>query len=271
MKLFNRDLSMYAQNAYRIPSYLAYFIKCFRIFQQPVPFILSYLRMTPPSGGVIELRNGLQIRLSSHPHDAITVFIIFIRNDYGVVPPRSTVIDIGANIGVYSLFAASCGARRVIAFEPNAEAFRCLQHNIRVNHLETVIEPHRFAVAGSAGKSMRFPKNASAYNSFLRGESAEEYELVKTIDLKRMMHKIERVDLLKMDCEGAEWEILKSTDRDVLDRIDAIRMEYHLGFRDQIAAFLQHNGFSMKYLAGTIDAGTMWLDKPRRDPILKRG
>jgi FkbM family methyltransferase len=261
MKLLNRDLAMYARNAYRIPAYFVYFFKCFWIFKKPLSFILSYIRMIPPSGGVIELRNGIQIHLSSHPHDVVTVFIIFIRNDYGVVPPRSTVIDIGANIGVYSLYAASCGACRVIAFEPNTEAFRCLQHNIRVNHLETVIEPRRFAVAGSAGKRMRFPKNASPYNSFLRGESAKEYEFVKTIDLMNIMEDFDHVDLLKMDCEGAEWDILRGAGHDVLDRIGAIRMEYHLGQRDQIAGFLQQNGFSLIHLAGTKDAGTMWLAK----------
>lgn len=261
MKLFNRDLAMYARNAYRIPAYFAYFFKCFRVFKKPVSFILSYIRMIPPSGGVIELRKGIQIHLSSHPHDVVTVFIIFIRNDYGVVPPRSTVIDIGANIGVYSLYAASCGACRVIAFEPNTEAFRCLQHNIRANHLETVIEPHRLAVAASSGRRMRFPKNASAYNSFLRGVSSVEFELVKTIGLKGIMGKIDRLDLLKMDCEGAEWEILNGAGHDVVDRIDAIRMEYHLGQRDQIAAFLQSNGFSIKYLAGNKAAGTLWAEK----------
>jgi FkbM family methyltransferase len=261
MKLFNRDLAMYARNAHRLPAYFLYFFKCFRIFKKPARFILSYLQMVPPSGGEIELYNGIRIRLSSHPHDVVTVFIIFIRNDYGAVPPRSTVIDIGANIGVYSLYAASGGARRVIAFEPNGEAFRCLQQNIRTNHLESIVEPHRFAVAASAGGRMRFPKNASAYNSVLRGASTAESELVKTIGLKEIMKSIDRVDLLKMDCEGAEWEILNGAGRGVMERIEAIRMEYHLGQRDQIAAFLQSHGFSIKYLSGTKAAGTMWVEK----------
>jgi FkbM family methyltransferase len=270
MMLYNRDLAMYARNAFRIPAYFVYFIKCFRIFKKPVPFILSYLRMIPPSGGVIELRNGMQIHLSSHPHDVVTVFIIFIRNDYGMVPPRSTVIDIGANIGVFSLFAASCGAAKISAYEPNSEAFRCLERNIHANHLESVIEPHRFAVASSAGRRIRFPKRSSPYNSFLRGESAKEFEFVNTIDLARIMKNIDHVDLLKMDSEGVEWDILNATGRDLLDRIDAFRMEYHLGQRDQIASFLQGNGFSLKYLAGTKDAGTIWLSKPGRNPFFKR-
>ncbi len=261
MKLFNRDLAMFARNAYRIPAYFVYFFKCFRIFKKPASFILSYIQMITPSGGVIELRNGIQIRLSNHPHDVVTVFIIFIRNEYGMVPPRSTVIDIGANIGVYSLFAASCGACRVIAFEPNTEAFDCLQHNIRENHLETVIEPHQFAVASLAGRKIRFPKRSSPYNSFLRGESAQEYEFVKTVDLAAVMKNIDHVDLLKMDCEGGEWDILAGAGRDLFARIDAIRMEYHLGQRDQIAGLLQRNGFSIKYLAGTKAAGTMWAEK----------
>ncbi|RPI00204.1 MAG: FkbM family methyltransferase [Ignavibacteriae bacterium] len=261
MKFFNRDFSLIARHAYHLPSYPAYFLKCFSIFKRPTQIISCYLRMTPPPTGVVDLRSGLTVHLSSHPHDIVTIFIIFIRGEYGRISPGSTVIDIGANIGAFSLFAASCGASKVFAFEPNAEAFQCLQKNIHANRLDSVIKPHRFAVAGSAGRRIRFPKNASAYNSFLRGESAKEYEFVKTIDLTRIMKNIDHVDLLKMDCEGAEWEILHGTNREVLDRIDAIRMEYHLGQRDQIAAFLQQNGFSLKMLAGPKYAGNMWLDK----------
>jgi FkbM family methyltransferase len=261
MRLFNRDLAMYRRNAARIPAYGFYFLRCFLLFQHPLTFIASYLRMTPPPEQKVTLRNGMVIHLSGHPHDIVTVFLIFVRRDYGMVPNSSTVIDIGANIGVYALYAAFCGARSVKAYEPNSEAYTCLQRNIRENRLEGVIAPFQFAVTGQAGNTVRFPKASSAYNQILAADTSEEYESVGTVDLSTIMNDIDRVDVLKMDCEGSEWEILQAADRNLLEAIRAIRMEYHMGHRDRITSLLEGNGFSRQYMFGTMNAGTMWFTK----------
>jgi FkbM family methyltransferase len=261
MKLFNRDPAMYVRNISRIPPYAWYFLKCFLLFREPLRFIQAYLRRQPPPDGRITLRSGMEIRLSGHPHDVVTVFVIFVRRDYGGLPPGCTVIDIGANIGVFSLFAAHCGARSVRAYEPNSEAFRCLQSNIRANRLEAAVAARQFAVTGKAGGTVRFPKQASAYNAILPEQSTVDSETVATTDLAEILAGMDRVDVLKLDCEGAERDILTAAERSVLDKIDSIRMEYHLGHRDEITGFLETNGFSREYATGTMEAGTMWFSR----------
>jgi len=79
----------------------------------------------------LEFRNGLKIQLSNHPHDLITVFVVFVKKDYGDVLKNNIVVDIGANIGAFSLLAAKMGAKKVFAYEPNQVAFEVLQNNIK--------------------------------------------------------------------------------------------------------------------------------------------
>jgi FkbM family methyltransferase len=264
MKLFNREPAMILRNWAKVPAYLLFLPRCFIVFRNPMQFIAAYMRMEAPSGGTLTLRNGMVIHLSSHPHDVVTVFLIFVRQDYGRPVRGSAVVDIGANIGVFSLFAAYCGASRVIAYEPNSEAFRALERNIHANHLESIIESHQFAVTDSEGKTVHFPKASSAYNRILPEGSPVEYETINTINLAAIMRGLVRVDLLKLDCEGAEWDILRAADRAVLEGIHAIRMEYHMGLRDTVTDFLETNGFTRRYQTGTKDAGTMWFDRRPR-------
>jgi FkbM family methyltransferase len=261
MKIFNRDLAMYQRNLHRIHFYGWYFTKCFFLFKNPSAFIRSYLQLTLPKDRLVRLRNGMTITLSEDPYDVATIFGIFVRKDYGDVQPGSVVIDIGANIGGFSLFAAACGARRVEAYEPNTEAFQCLNRNIRINHLETVIQSRQFAVTNSAGEKVRFPRKASPFNAILPDHTQADYETIETIDLPRIMQNLGRVQMLKLDCEGAEWDILFSSDRSVLSRFDAIRLEYHLGKGEEIRSLLERSGFIVKRKTGNRDAGIMWLKR----------
>jgi FkbM family methyltransferase len=263
MSLFHRDFAMYARNFGMLPSYPLYFLRCIQRMRHPADFLAAYIRMAPPSGNVVEMRGGMKIHLSSHPHDAVTVFLIFLREDYGRIAPKSIIVDIGANIGVFSLYAAYSDAARILAYEPNSESFQSLKNNVESNGLETVIQPHHLAVGAVSGRQVRFPKTSSPYNAVLRDNTSETYDLVETVDLRRILQDVPHVDLLKMDCEGAEGEILNAADPELFSRIDAIRMEYHLSLRDEIIALLRKYGFRVRFLRGPKAAGTAWFDKIR--------
>lgn len=265
MNLFNRDIASYARNIPRIPSYIAYVLKCLALFRKPLRFIYAYLTVTPIAERVVELRSGLKIHLSEHPHDIITIFVVFVRKDYGEMPSHGSVIDIGANIGVFSLYAAHCGkTSKVYAYEPNSESFRYLLKNIKANNLEQVIVPHRLAVTGASNGTVRFPKKSSMYNAIIEGKSDADFEEVETTDLATMVSGIENVDLLKLDCEGAEYDILMKSGQEVLDRISAIRMEYHRGREAEVSAFLGKYGFTRcRYSPDSELTGNLWYRRQR--------
>jgi hypothetical protein len=94
----------------KILNYLFWFIKCILIFKRPFFIVYKYIKRNTPITTPLSLRNGLKIILSTHPHDIVTAFVVFVKGDYGKVEQGTTVVDIGANIGIFSLYAASMGA-----------------------------------------------------------------------------------------------------------------------------------------------------------------
>ena len=76
-------------------------VRLFSIAEDPFALFWHYLKATSPSQ--IRLRTGHRLYCSDHPHDLITFFVIFIKRDYGKISPNSVVVDVGANIGLFSL------------------------------------------------------------------------------------------------------------------------------------------------------------------------
>jgi FkbM family methyltransferase len=213
---------------------------------------------------MVGLRSGLKIFLSGDRYDIVTAFLVFVREDYGRIEPGSTVIDIGANVGVFSLYAADRHARRVYAYEPNSQSFACLQRNITANHLEAVIVPHQLAVAGADGEDVKFPIQSSAFNAIITDDTAPAFEWVKTTTLARILrdNSIEQVDVLKLDCEGAEYDIVFQSPDDMWPRIDHIRLEYHKAQVDRLTAFFADRHFAVIALRQDNPRwGNMWLAK----------
>lgn len=121
-----------------------------------------------------------------------------------------TVLDLGANIGYYSLLAGrQVGEKgRVFAFEPYHETFSLLQKNIEANGLNNVI-PVEKAVSNQCGKQKLFLASDPGEHS-LGGESGKKFIEVEvtTVDEFVKGQNIS-VDLVKMDVEGAEMHVLE--------------------------------------------------------------
>jgi FkbM family methyltransferase len=258
-KILSRDLSRYVKRIPEIPMYFWYLCKCFLLFKDPLRFIWAYLSMSSLSERRVELRNGLHINLSEHPHDIVTVFAIFVREDYGAIPSGGAVVDIGANIGIFSLYAASHRAAKVSAYEPNSEAFQCLLKNIDANGLKAVVTPSQLAVTNRDGATVKFPTKASMYNAIITDENCSDFEFVQTISLARILGQTGKVDILKLDCEGAEYDILLNASQEALSQVASIRMEYHPGQTRELGAALQRHGFRQYHLnADTSVSGNVW-------------
>ena len=215
------------------------------IVRSPFKMLKHYIIQTSPK--IIVLRNGFRINMSSHPHDLMTFFGVFLRKDYGFIKPGSIVIDIGANIGIFSLYTVQSGAKKVYAFEPSKEAFEILVSNIKSNNLIEKIIPINKAVSDQDNLKILFPMVSSPYN-MINGiiNDQLEYCEIYTITLSKFITEldIERVDLLKLDCEGAEFVILPSLNQNSLSRINDIRMEYH-GDPTSLVTHLNQNNYDI--------------------------
>jgi FkbM family methyltransferase len=132
-----------------------------------------------------------------------------------LVQPGWTVIDVGANIGYFTLLMANrVGPQgKVIAFEPLIENFSILRENIKLNgHLNVVVE--NLALMNSTGRiELRSATpGAITWVASVRVDqnSAVESESVEAISLDEYVRKkgIAKVDFLKIDVEGAEESVL---------------------------------------------------------------
>lgn len=259
MKILGRPLRRYTANLLRLHLHLRDLGRAVALFTDPWSVITCYVRRTRPVSGVISLRSGLQIHLSEDPLDVVTVVGIFVRRDYGAVHAGSEVVDIGANIGVFALYAIHCGASRVHAYEPSADAFACLERNVRANNLQSRIEAFKVAVGAGPERTIPFPRRSSVFNS-LDGAGGRDCDDVPLETLATVLRRLERPELIKLDCEGEEERILAEASLDTLRRVQDIRLEYHHGRGAAIAADVARRGFVVEH-RWDADArgGLLWL------------
>jgi len=175
------------------------------------------------------------------------------------IPPNATVYDIGANVGYYSLLAGVLvgSGGKVYAFEPLPRNVNYLHKHVTLNHLKN-IEIIEAAVSDKSGKAF-FDLSASSAMGHISQTGSIEVQLVS---LDKLLEKGELLppDYMKVDVEGAEYEVLKGA-MTALDRyhpilfLDTHQREAH---RPAIT-LLQELGYSFKILDGKTLAETKEL------------
>lgn len=190
---------------------------------------------------------------------------VYVKKVYGE-KLHGVVLDIGANIGAFSVYAGDT-ANRVYAFEPESSNYAQLVKNIQLNKKSEKIIPLKVAV-GRESKDIyiykgRFNKGASS----AMYKITDEREVAKMRGLTNLMDElgIHKVDLLKIDIEGGEYDLLYGLPKEKFEKIDKIILEYHyvdgesrvdlnnylvsLGYKTNI-----HRGLGFIIGTGTIEA-----------------
>ena len=180
--------------------------------------VIGYVLFVSNKTGIVVLRGGqkLKIRLSNYL-DIGSIIEVYQRKEYSppflYISDNATIIDIGASIGDFSVYCASSfDGSKILSYEPDENAFELLRKNIQLNHLENKITPYPFGISGTRTK---IKIGTNRYNSISVEDVFKE-------------NNIEKCDLLKVDCEGMEYEILLSTSKEILQCINAMVMECHI-------------------------------------------
>jgi FkbM family methyltransferase len=126
------------------------------------------------------------------------------------------IIDIGANVGIVSFyFAKKYPNAKIFAYEPHPLNFQNLVKGIEVNNI-TNIYPFNLAVFSESDMDVKIflHENNTSASSVFRFLSSDPFVEVKTISLEDIIkqNNISYIDFLKIDCEGAEFDILENTD-----------------------------------------------------------
>lgn len=230
-------------------------------------YVLYYLGLKK-GGATYLLRNGTTLRDKEGTASG-TIAVVFIRRQYGSIPKGSIIVEIGANIGTFALYAAAADANvRIYSYEPIRANFEVLLDNIAANGFQERIKAFNLGVAGTSG-SREFYLASSPEHSFVKNDESARGVTVECVTLRDILasNRLDRVDLLKLNAEGAEYEILYSTPKECFDKIEEIRMEYHGHRVDKydlahLKGFLEQSGYVTTHLyRHTHDEGFMWLKK----------
>lgn len=172
--------------------------------------------------------------------DAPVIREIWCENVYevydGDLSDTGIVVDIGANIGSFTLYAAALGAKKVIAVEPESNNLKLLRANIDEHKLITPDCEFVVEESGIGGF------NSNGYISDDHGDSRITYEhasdahqarerrdqSIKIITLESLFkkHELEYIDILKIDIEGREGEVLINAPEGILNLCRYITLEY---------------------------------------------
>jgi FkbM family methyltransferase len=124
-------------------------------------------------------------------------------------------------VGCFTLLASELAPKgEAFSFEPEPANFEMLEGNVRRNGLDG-IRLFQMAMAGCEGerephRSLK-KSTTGGHSLYVEGRGSVTVETI-TLDRVARDHWIDRIDFLKRDCEGAEWDLLRFAPRDVLDR-----------------------------------------------------
>lgn len=192
--------------------------------------LLSRLYKPPMKLVIIEVEgNQMYVDVNSHIGSQLKERVAFEKYETALfkeqVKKGMTVVDIGANVGYYTLIAANLVGEngRVFAFEPGPDNYYLLLKNIEVNGYNNVI-PMQKAVSDKVGTTKLFlsPDGISELHRIYDLHDWRKAIEVETITLDEVFKdKDDRIDVIKMDIEGAEMAALQGMRR-ILEQNDRL-------------------------------------------------
>jgi len=216
----------------RVMYYLTSFVTLLRrVRNWPV---LLQLRGQGSNEARLELRDGTQFAVRSLM-DAWIVKETNLDRDYEVngtaLQDGWIILDIGAGLGDFTVFAAQRTPHgRVVAYEPAPDSVALLEKNLGLNRIKNV-DVHPYAVSRHAGELSLDVSGGVAVQYRTVGETSHAGGkiTVRSVALADVLAGLPdgTCDFLKMDCEGAEYDMLLYLDEVSLRRIRRICLEYH--------------------------------------------
>jgi len=247
------------------------FIKLFRNWHSAI-FLWFNFKKTE---SILRLRTGEQFKVRSGRPDIQMIIELYIGKSYHTyidkIKQGSIIIDIGANIGVFSVFAAKklSGDCRIYSFEPFEDNYRILCDNIMLNSFTDCITSGKMAVTSFDGESILYINEADNTMHSLISEGAKKVS-VKTISLSAIFaeNNITSCGFLKVDCEGAEYDIFLNTPPEILNKINIISIEYHKvegHSHNELVSLLKSSGFDVLLNESSTD-GYGYIDAHQLSP-----
>jgi len=216
----------------KLPS-AGYYLRVYKRFGFPAVLFLVGSKLKRNKTDNLKIRGAeYPITLSNFSYDVTTLFQIFYAKEYEVRLEKDPayIIDCGANIGLSAVyFATTFPNATILAIEPDENNFRILQKNIapykNIIALKKAVWHHRTVMetvdTGNGGWAVQTKESSTG--SGIEGVTIQE--LVSE-------YKFQRIDLLKIDIEGAEQELFSENYDSWLSITSCIAIELHEFLRE---------------------------------------
>jgi FkbM family methyltransferase len=202
-----------------------------------------------------EKDHKVEITLYGAISNGDVVNIFFQNSVYRSLPVMGKpVIDVGCNIADSALYFAMRGAEKVIGLEPYPKNYNTAMRNIEINNLSDKVDVLLAGCASKSGHVLVDPEIASGYDTHLEYDSKGRIE-VPLMTLEQILgtnNLLELKSILKMDCEGCEYDAILSSPERVLQKFSYIQIEYHYGYKN-LKNKLEASGFDVLVSKPMID------------------
>ena len=189
-----------------------------------------------------------------------------------------TIVDIGGSIGEFTVEAAlQVPEGKVYAFEPNPGSINILRQNVRANELKN-IETHNIGIWKETGEITleirpEDPIHGRSFDGELASDAVHKRTTIPVVSLRDMLETIvvEKVDLLKMDTEGTEFDILMNEVPETFKKVQRIIMEVHESPPDrtieQMTKRLNSLGYETQHYTNKVHSQLSYLYAWRSEKI----
>ena len=168
----------------------------------------------------------------------------------GYIKNGGTFLDIGSNIGYYSMMAAKLGATKIIAVEPNPIVLDRLKANIKFNKFEKLIKTFQIGIGEKLSTlELRLSQSDMGSSSIVNTKLISDNIKIKVIPLEKLLKKedITKVDVLKIDIEGFEDRALfpyfKNLNKKFYPRLVIMEDSSQTDWEENILEWLLANGY----------------------------
>ncbi|GEM_PF-2881302 len=172
---------------------------------------------------------------------------IFLQNIYSKLCVKNKIlIDVGGNVGDSALLFDTFEPKKIIMLEPQPKFLEFAKENLKINNYFSSIEMINAALS-----------NKSGYLKINYEKSGQDFKIIEDLENGIEIPKITLQDIflnqnhdefiLKMDCEGCEYDVLLNSPDEDLNKFNAILLEFHEGFLN-ISKRLESLGFKVNIL-----------------------
>ena len=232
---------------------------------------LIYLNIIKRGFVTFKTNSGLKMKIRVKSTDLMQLTTIWLTREYEApdfeIKENDTIIDVGGHIGLFMLFCEQfCHKGKIYCFEPASDNYKIFLDNTKLNNFKNVF-PFNIAVSKQDGKiPLYLNDDTSGHSIFLKNSNSIQ---VDSITLQKIfdLNNIEKCNLLKLDCEGSEYEIIDSLPESYFSMIDKMIIEYHFAEKypkllTNLIKKLERTSFSVdvKKLSG--DMGLIFAIKP---------